>query len=222
MPRPRELLFRGGFVLGALTLLAAGLITWTQWPQTLERGNIPSTAAVPAGATGSTPIGATNPTLNTAGRNLSPGQRRPLSLHIPSLGIDAPIEAVTVNADGALAVPADPSHLGWWSAGPAPGAPQGTAVIDGHVDWTGIGPGALFHLTNIKIGADVIITETAGPIRFRVAALREYPKATLPWQHIFNQNVASRLVLITCGGKFNPQTHSYHDNIVAYAVPVSS
>lgn len=220
MRQPRDLVFRAGLVIGALLLVTAGAITWTQWPQTVDRGSIPS-ATVHRGSTGSTPGATTRP--RRQGRTLSPtGQRRPIQLHIPSLRVDAPVVPVTVDAQGALDVPPDPSRVGWWSDGPAPGAPRGTAVIDGHVDWAGIGPGALFHLRELKVGARVIVDEIDGPARFQVVAVREYAKARLPWRQIFDQSVTGRLVIVSCGGRFDPKAHSYLDNIVAYAVPVAA
>jgi hypothetical protein len=143
---------------------------------------------------------------------------RPVSLQIPSLGVNASVLPVSVGQGGALGVPANPKNVGWWSEGPPPGSSRGTAVIDGHVDWTGIGPGALFNLQKLAIGAQITVDEKDGPVGFRLVALREYAKTSLPSQQIFSQSVAGRLVIVTCGGGFDYETHHYYDNIVAYAV----
>ena len=45
----------------------------------------------------------------------------PVGLRIPSLGIDAPVRAVGVDADGEMEVPAA-TDVGWYRFGPAPGA----------------------------------------------------------------------------------------------------
>lgn len=211
---PKETIARRAvLVIGVALLVTAGWVTWTRWPHSIDKGNIP--AAASPRPTEPQAVGAED---KPSGReNL--GLMGPVSLKIPSLGISAPIVPVTVGSGGALGVPADPAHVGWWSQGPPPGDPDGTAVIDGHVDWSGIGPGALFQLRKVKLGAQLVVDETGGPAFFEVVAVREYDKVSLPWQQIFDQNVQGRLVIVTCGGAFNYSTHHYQDNVVAYAIP---
>ena len=56
--------------------------------------------------------------------------------------------------------------------------------------------------------------------RYRVTALRQFPKDELPWAQVFSQDVPERLVLVTCGGRFDRSRRSYADNVVVYAEPV--
>src|SRR5205085_294546 len=49
-------------------------------------------------------------------------------LQIPNLAIDAAVEPVLVDAKGSMAVPSGPGRVGWYSAGPRPGA-AGDAVL---------------------------------------------------------------------------------------------
>jgi peptidoglycan hydrolase-like amidase len=66
----------------------------------------------------------------------------------------------------------------------------------------------------------VVTVITAGQdYRYRVVALRAYAKANLPVTAVFGQQVAARLVIVSCGGPFDASTGHYLDNIVAYAVP---
>jgi hypothetical protein len=124
-----------------------------------------------------------------------------------------------VDASGSLGVPTNPAILGWWAAGPPLGAPRGTAVIDGHVDTAVDGPGALFNLRRLHPGDQIIVAGTGKTEHFQLVALREYPKASLPSSGVFDQTVAGRLAIVTCGGPFNAKTRHYRDNIVAYAIP---
>ncbi len=144
----------------------------------------------------------------------------PARLRLPRLGIDAPVVAVTVDADGLLAVPEDPHRLGWWRGGATPGDPQGSVVIDGHVDSATSGPGALFRLGDSRPGDDVVLTDDRGhTTTYVVVGLRRYAKASLPVADVFARDVEPRLVLVTCGGAFDPASRHYADNVVAYAVP---
>jgi sortase (surface protein transpeptidase) len=143
----------------------------------------------------------------------------PLGLRIPALGVQAPIVAVRASGDGALAVPGDPRDVGWWTGGAAPGDPQGTVVLDGHVDTAQFGAGALFRLADLPPGAGVVVTTSVGDTRYRVEARRVYAKATIPSQ-IFNASGPPQLVLVTCGGPFDAKTRHYADNVVVFATPM--
>lgn len=55
--------------------------------------------------------------------------------------------------------------------------------------------------------------------RYRVTGRRQFPKSSLPANAVFSQDVEERLVLITCGGRFDRARRRYDDNIVIFAVP---
>lgn len=98
--------------------------------------------------------------------------------------------------------------------------PSGSVVIDGHVDSAAFGVGALFRLRDARPGDDIVVTNVAGvTTRYSVVARRTYAKTTLPVTEIFAADVDPRLVLLTCGGPFDPTTRHYADNVVVYAVP---
>ena len=56
-------------------------------------------------------------------------------------------------------------------------------------------------------------------VRYTVQARRVYVKAAGLPADIFTQTGPPRLVLISCGGTFDPSVHSYEENIVVYATP---
>lgn len=143
-----------------------------------------------------------------------------MRVRIPRLHIDASVVPVATDRHGALAVPHDPRVTGWWKASARPGAPSGSVVIDGHVDSATLGLGAFFTLGEVRPGDRIVVTNSAGKSSsYRVVARRRYAKTTLPSAQIFSQAVSPRLILVTCGGKFNHETHNYLDNVVIYAVP---
>jgi hypothetical protein len=47
-----------------------------------------------------------------------------------------------------------------------------------------------------------------------------YGKLELPKERIWRTTGAEELVLITCGGEFNPEIRSFKSNIVVYVVPI--
>ena len=143
----------------------------------------------------------------------------PTRLRIHAIAVDAPVVPVGVATGGTLNIPADPSVIGWWAGGGSPGQPAGTTVLVGHVDNAATGPGALFHLRDMRPGETITLQTGGRTYQYVVRAMRAYAKAGLP-AAIFSQRVTARLAIVTCGGPFNPATRHYLDNIIAYAVPV--
>lgn len=155
----------------------------------------------------------------TAGRSGVVATAVPALLRIPAIGVSARIVPVGVAADGMLGIPADPAVVGWWAGGSYPGLPAGSTVLVGHVDSASAGPGALFHLEDLRPGALITVTAGSRAWHYVVRAMRAYSKARLPAAVIFGQRVPARLVIVTCGGPFNSTTGHYLDNVVAYALP---
>ncbi|MGI8312381.1 class F sortase [Saccharopolyspora hattusasensis] len=142
----------------------------------------------------------------------------PQRMRLSAMGVDAPVQPVLPGPDRQLSVPESPDVVGWWSAGAAPGSRTGTVVLAGHVDTHSAGPGALFRVAELQPGDRLEVTSAHSTTRYRIAAVRSYPKASLP-ADLFDRTGNPRLALITCGGLFDDSTRQYEDNIVAYAVP---
>lgn len=155
-----------------------------------------------------------------SGGELARAAARPVMLRMPRLGLSARVVPVGVGLAGALAVPDDPSVLGWWSSGAAPGDASGSIVFDGHVDSARYGIGVFARLRELKVGDTVELWAASGrTVVFAVAGRRSYAKSSLP-PSVFDQSFGERLVLITCGGRFDRRIAHYKDNVVLYAVPV--
>jgi hypothetical protein len=148
--------------------------------------------------------------------------RVPARLRIPAIGVNAPVVPVGVQAGGWLAIPPDPSDVGWWAGGGFPGQAAGAVILAGHIDSAVSGPGALLRLQDLRPGDGVSVVAAGRAYRYRVAALRAYAKTDLPAAAIFGQRVTARLVIVSCGGPYDPATGHYLDNIVAYAVPAGA
>lgn len=145
---------------------------------------------------------------------LLPGSR----LIINRLHTDAAVVGV-VAVHGVMQIPRDPSVLGWWSGGAAPGARRGHVVVVGHVNFAGE-RGALAALPQLRPGDTVMLGTAQHRSHYVVTALRSYPKSSGLPAAIFAKTGAEQLVLITCGGPFDAASGNYEDNIVAYADPV--
>ena len=138
------------------------------------------------------------PPASAARTSTPPG--RPLVVRIPALGVRAPVVPVAVEPGGALAPPADPDLVGWWSTGARPGGRRGTAVLTGHTVHDGAG--VFDDLGGLEVG-DVVEVETRTQVLvFGVRSVRDLGKEQLAAHagRLFAQDGAPRLVLVTCTG----------------------
>jgi len=142
---------------------------------------------------------------------------RPVRIEIPSIGVDAPIVSLGLNADRTLEVPSDFGDAGWWSGGSRPGE-RGPAVIAGHVD-SYTGPAVFFRLGELRPGATIVVRRRDGSrARFSVLGSERYSKASFPTRRVYGATRAATLRLITCSGTFDRASGHYLDNTVVYAV----
>jgi hypothetical protein len=141
----------------------------------------------------------------------------PTELRIDSQRIDAPVVPVSAAPeDGELVIPATATQIAWYQYGAAPGDP-GSAVLAAHVDWHG-DLGVFYNLRRVAIGAPIDVTLADGRvIEFFIDSLEQISKAALPTDRIFRRDGPPQLVLITCGGHFDHQTHHYDDNVIVFA-----
>jgi hypothetical protein len=108
--------------------------------------------------------------------------------------------------------------VAWYRDGGAPGL-RGSTVLAAHVDYAGRA-GAFYRLGAARPGQVVEVALSDGArARYRVVSLHRYRKAALP-PALFSTQGAPRLVLITCGGRFDRSTRHYADNVVVLATPV--
>jgi hypothetical protein len=209
-------------LVAGLGALAAGLTTLTGATVPPDAGVLPmaTIGAAPAaapragGATGKAG-GATGEAGGATGKRVA-ATFSPTGVAIADLRIDAPVDPVGVTADGALSIPGDPARLGWWIGSADPGSPRGTVLLAGHVDTAADGPGALFKLERLPMGALIDVRAGEKVVTYRAVARRSFSKRRLP-ADLFSPDTPARLVLITCGGEFHDGSSS--DNVVLYAVP---
>ncbi len=140
---------------------------------------------------------------------------RPVRIRMGAIDIDAPITDVGVELDGELEIPGA-TEVGWYQFGSRPGE-TGNAVLAAHVDYNGE-LGAFFELREGAVGDIVEIdVEDGETLTFVVRQRAQYRKDELPFDEIFRRDGAAGVVLITCGGDFNPSVRSYEDNVVLFA-----
>jgi hypothetical protein len=153
-------------------------------------------------------------------------------LVIPELSVRAPLVPTgAVGRPGAasLSIPADIQMVGWWDGkvrdgdrtiledAPAPGQP-GVSLIAGHVDSAAAGPGALFYLKDLGVGAIIVISDSTGRrTSWVVDAKPQYTRKTQLPSALWVTTGPPRLAIVTCGGLFDSATGHYVDNVIVWA-----
>ncbi|MEP6648716.1 MAG: class F sortase, partial [Lapillicoccus sp.] len=132
----------------------------------------------------------------------------------------AAIQTIDTTASGELSLPADPGQVGWWQSGALAGDAFGSVVLAGHIDSHDRGIGFFARLQRVQPDDEVMLSDGAYQLRYRVVSTRNVPKASLATStDTFSQKVSGRLVLLTCTGTWDPSTH-YPDNLVVTAEPI--
>jgi Sortase domain len=144
---------------------------------------------------------------------------RPHMLAIPRLHLKMPIRAVTVDENGAMAIPVRPAEIGWYAYGPRPGSTHGSAVLGGHVDSREYGIGPLSGLKQLRRDEEIIIKTTTGAKRFRVITVRLISKQNLDLGKVFKREGEPLLRILTCGGTYR-RSNGYQANVVVTARPL--
>ena len=147
----------------AVLLIGRFLTASTAPPAAGERGTIPVAMAAPAptiavAPAAPTPQAAANQPMQpaAAAQPFHLKASAPVSVRVPSVGIQSNLLTVGLNKDGTVEVPTTAAQAAWYRLGLTPGA-LGPAVILGHVD-SAQGPGVFFKLGALRPGQGIFVT----------------------------------------------------------------
>ena len=195
------------------------------WPEPRVAADVGSVLAAPADPIPADPVPPLSPTVAASPRAPvpppvpAPAGFVPERLLVESLGIDAPLVATGVDADGALVPPEDPARLAWWR-GVRPGTGAGSVVVAGHLDMYGYGQGPLARIMRLQPGDRAAVTGADGAVAtYVLRGVTTFEKETLPADELFGTGGPERLVLVTCGGTYDRALRSWDSNVVAVLDP---
>lgn len=144
------------------------------------------------------------------------GFLQPRRLVIPAIKVSVNIESLGIGQSGEMEAPKNYKEAGWFNLGPRLGEP-GIAIIAGHLDSQYGAPGVFWHLSKLKAGDDIYITNESGKIiHFRVSGSKIYD-ANAPLGEFFSTSGSARLNLITCNGVWDKNVQNYTSRLVVSA-----
>lgn len=188
------------------------------WPEEFNGGAnmpnvIPSVQAVSLAVNTVQPKKQTIASIWSVAENKTGGPNR---LVIPSIKVSSSIENLGIGKNGAMEAPKSYLNAGWFNLGPRPGE-SGIAVIAGHLDSQYGAPGVFWHLSKLKAGDDIYITDGTGKnLHFKVSGSKIYG-ADASSGEIFEKGGNARLNLITCNGVWDKKTQNYTKRLVVSA-----
>ena len=181
---------------------------------------------------GSTPAATASPApVTTGSQEVTEAPREPAAsqteriegpttyrVRIPRIDVDAPVVPIRANQNRVLDPPRDPSVVGWWSDGAAPGETRGSAVMVGHTV-RNKGGGVFDDVGDLSRGDAIEVDGSDSRLSYRVKSISVLSKEQVARnaEKIFAQTGAGRLVIITCD---DWDGRAWRSNIVTIAVPV--
>lgn len=140
----------------------------------------------------------------------------PTVLRIGSLGVEAHVIELGLQATQEIEVPESFEEVGWYVHGSVPGE-IGPAVILGHVD-SKAGPAVFYDLKKLEKEDTIDVVRADGSIAiFRVTKKEVYPQSVFPNELVFADARYAELRLVTCTGVYNKDERRYSHNLVVYA-----
>jgi len=150
--------------------------------------------------------------ISSASKDLSPDR-----IAIPAIGLDMAVTALGMAPDGSMALNDRADTAAWYKYGAAPGDRDGAALIAAHVSSGIDGVGPFSRLPDLSQGDTVNVTMSDGSEEpFTVVKRQRISKKTVDYGAITAES-PGMLILVTCGGEWNPKSRHYDDNVIVWA-----
>jgi sortase A len=148
-------------------------------------------------------------------------EANPVKVTIPAIGVSANVQDVGLADDGTMGVPVGYEDVAFYDLGDDPGQ-VGNAVFTGHISSIDY-PGVFYNIDQLGPGNTVhVFGDDGTELVFIVQEVDTYNADNFPLSTIFAPASQPGVVLITCGGDWDPVAHLFSDRIVVYATLSSS
>jgi LPXTG-site transpeptidase (sortase) family protein len=146
--------------------------------------------------------------------NSAPVSNAPLTqLEIPAIGVVAPVEVKSIDANGVMENPSSPHAVAWYDFTSRPEG-NGNSVFAGHLDYAGVGPAVFWNLGSLKPGDEVTVRLGNGHVvGYRITGVRSV-HADADASDIVASGDIAKITIITCAGSFDPSSQEYDQRIV--------
>jgi len=203
-----------GAILVALECLFLGLASWAYVVLTPTAQTRLVKPPVPKDVITHTTLTPSEKPVQAATYVSPAGPTQPKFISLPTINASGFIQNMGIDQNNAIASPNNVTFAGWYIYSVSPGQP-GLSIIDGHIDGLH-GPGIFYHLVQLKTGDQFTVELGDNTVHtFTVVSVTNVNNQDAD-AALFarDTSIASQLNIITCGGDFNWQTHSYEQRTI--------
>jgi uncharacterized protein DUF4012/sortase family protein len=144
----------------------------------------------------------------------------PVSIVVPSAGVDARVVEAGINDQNEMEVPPSAEDVAWYRMSARPGQP-GNSVMSGHVDWARK-PAVFWGLRGLHEGDPIEVRGADGIVHTYIVQWNQsLPVQTESLRAMVGPSRDSVLTLITCDGPFDPWLRQYLERRIVRAVLVT-
>jgi LPXTG-site transpeptidase (sortase) family protein len=141
----------------------------------------------------------------------------PITLRIPAIGVDAPIEVLETVA-GVMQQPSDEVHVAWYKESARLGE-VGNIWLAAHLNCWGFPQAVFSDLKLLREGDEVTVLDASEtPFHYTVEWVRQESNLEPPRQEVLGMTGHEAVTLITCGGEWDNTISEYNERTVARAV----
>ena len=226
---------RAGLAVGAVLVVVSGTVAVRDGDRTAftAAGTVPSAPAAASPTPRAepprpAPAASSRPDLAPRRTGIAAAGIRPDASFVPdrvrvaALGVDAPVVRESVDARWSAGAAGGPAHRRLVGRRRRPRRTPGHGRARRSRGQRAAGSRRAVPAGEGAPGGARRGQRADGDATYVVQARRRFAKDDLPWRDLFRQDVEARLLLVTCGGDFDPATRHYTDNVVVYAVPVAT
>jgi sortase (surface protein transpeptidase) len=155
------------------------------------------------------------PQMNNPGGRLNWGptkERGPFptggSIHLPTLGVQAPVVRVGIDGENRMIVPDNARDVAWLDRGGIPGYTN-NVVLAGHIAYSRVA-GSFMRIGSLRPGDEIVLKMNGETRRYRVIWTCLFGRNTDRAAQIMGYTDVPSVTLISCGGGWDAaaRTHS--------------
>lgn len=142
------------------------------------------------------------------------------ALHLPSLGVEAPVIPLGLDSAGRLDVPHDAETVGWNPAFTGTPGIGSASFLAAHYEYSGT-PGVFYRLSELRPGDEVVVKRSDGAeVRYRVRSAVDYALESIDMGAIL-KGLEGResLSLMTCSGPGDGGRYPLRTLVLAERIP---
>ncbi len=141
---------------------------------------------------------------------------QPVEVRIGAVKVVAKTETLET-VDGAMQDPTTADRIAWYKDSSRLGI-DGNVVLAGHLNYWGVPEGVFYHLAEVEVGDDIVITgDKGGLYYYRVTWVEQVDASSAEIDDVVGPTDENSVTLITCGGTWNAKVQEYSQRTVVRA-----